>query len=319
MQTNQLGKTDLIVSKICFGCWQLSPKFWGEIELGPWHEALKQSIDLGVNFIDTADAYGEGYAEEQLGSYLHREQLHQHFIIATKFYWNFNDPDNRFPDTRYEHILRACEDSLRRLKTDTIDLYQMHAWDAITRPDEVATAIGQLKKQGKIRWFGVSNLNVEQMELYQNYLDIDCLQPPYSLLRRDIESRELPYCLKNKIGVISYSSLFRGLLTGKYEKGYQFSDTRKNHLMYNGKPFDIIMDAINQLKQIASELDLSMAQLAIRWILTHPALSSAIIGVKEPNHLKSIVKSADSQLDQATWHKCSNIMAKARKEAEAVV
>ncbi|MCA9417521.1 MAG: aldo/keto reductase, partial [Candidatus Omnitrophica bacterium] len=205
MEYRQLGKTDLIVSRICFGCWQLSPRFWGEVPLEPWHAALKKSVDLGVNFIDTADAYGDGYAEESLGDFLKKEGLRDKFILATKFYWNFQG--ERHPDTRYEYILRECEDSLRRLKTDVIDLYQIHAFDPLTRPEEVAAAFGQLKKEGKVRWIGVSNLNADQMRMYLPYFDIECLQPRYSLLARDIEQHELPLCLEKRIGAIAYSPL----------------------------------------------------------------------------------------------------------------
>ena len=192
MQYTQLGKTDLMVSRICFGCWQLSPRFWGDVPLDQWRAALRKAIDLGVNFIDTADAYGEGYAESSLGEFLAAEKCRDRFLIATKFYWNFEQAE-RVPDTTYEYILRACEASLRRLKIETIDLYQIHAWDPITRPEEVAAAFGQLKKQGKVRWFGVSNLNAEQLRLYLRYTDIECLQPLYNLIDRGVEANELPF------------------------------------------------------------------------------------------------------------------------------
>src|SRR5690606_33068479 len=140
-----------------------------------WREAVKRAADLGVNFIDTAGAYGEGYAETNLGNVLARNRLRERFIVATKFFWNFRAAE-RHPDTSYEFILRECEDSLRRLKTDRIDLFQIHAWDPLTRPEEVAAALGRLKQEGKVRWVGASNLNVEQMELYREVIDIATLQ-----------------------------------------------------------------------------------------------------------------------------------------------
>lgn len=316
MEYRQLGKTDLIVSRICFGCWQLSPRFWGEVPLEPWHAALKKSVDLGVNFIDTADAYGDGYAEESLGDFLKKEGLRDKFILATKFYWNFQG--ERHPDTRYEYILRECEDSLRRLKTDVIDLYQIHAFDPLTRPEEVAAAFGQLKKEGKVRWIGVSNLNADQMRMYLPYFDIECLQPRYSLLARDIEQHELPLCLEKRIGAIAYSPLFRGLLTGKYDRDHKFEDTRKDAPLFNGKAFHRILDAMEEVKKFADDLGLTVPQLAIRWVLTHPAMTSAIVGIKTEEHLATICPAADEELPIEVWYKVASILETAKKEAEAM-
>lgn len=315
MQYRQLGKTDLHVSRICFGCWQLSPRFWGEVDLDPWHAAIKKALELGINFIDTADAYGDGYAEESLGDFLKRDGLRDRFLLATKFYWNFKDGPRR-PDTSYKYILEACEDSLRRLKTDRIDLYQIHAWDPLTRPEEVAAALGTLKKQGKVRWFGVSNLNVDQMRLYANHFDLECLQPQYSLLARDVEARELPYCLENRIGVIAYSPLFRGLLTGKYSRDHRFEDHRANVPLFMGKAFHRILDALEEVRPIAADLGLTLPQLAIRWVLTHPALTCAIQGVKTAEHVESVAPAADGELPNEAWHKVADMLSAAKKEAE---
>lgn len=317
MQYLQLGKTDLRVSRICFGCWQLSPRFWGDVPQDEWRLAVKRALDLGVNFIDTADAYGEGVAEEVLGAFLKKEGLRDQFTIATKFYWNFYGRE-RHPDTSHSHILRACEESLRRLKTDTIDLYQIHAWDPLTRPDEVAAAFAQLKKEGKVRWFGASNLNDAQMSMYLRFCDLECLQPPYSLLTRDIETREFPYCLEKRIGVIAYSPLYRGLMTGKYSRDEQFSDSRAENRYFQGEAFHRILDGLNELKPFAEKYGLTTAQLAIRWVLTHPAVSCAIVGIKKPEHLETIVPAADALLPNEDWHSIAAIMTRAKAEADAL-
>lgn len=318
MKHTQLGATDLIVSRICFGCWQLSPKFWGEVPIEPWRAALKKALDVGINFIDTADAYGDGYAESCLGDLLKKEGLRDRFIIATKFFWNF-EGEKRHPDTSYDYILRACEASLRRLQTDRIDLYQIHSFDPLTRPEEVAAALLQLKKQGKIRWVGVSNQNVEQMEMYRAYFEINCLQPPYNLLARGIEERELPYCLGRRIGVISYSSLCRGLLTGKYPRDHVFTDTRKDIKLFAGKAFQRMLDGLDEIRPIAERLGLTLSQLAARWVITHPALTSAIIGIKTPEHIESIAPAADDILSAQDWHNVAEIIKRAREEAESAV
>ncbi len=317
MNYKQLGKTDLIVSRICFGCWQLSPKFWGEVPLEPWHKAINAALDEGVNFIDTADAYGDGYAETSLGEYLSKEGLRNEFIIATKFYWNF-EKDERHPDTRYEYILRECEASLKRLKTDRIDLYQIHNFDPLTKPEEVAAALGQLRKQGKVRWFGVSNNNVEQMRMYARHFELSSLQPPYSLLRREVEQNELPYCLSERIGVIPFSPLYRGLLTGKYSRDHTFEDSRGRAKYFTGDGFQRIMDGIDELRPIAKKYGLDPAQLAIRWILTHPAVTSAIVGIKTPEHIKGIVKAVEDIFPVDEWHRIAGIIGQAKAKADEV-
>lgn len=311
MHFAQLGKTDLVVSRICFGCWQLSPSFWGKIPLEPWHAALKRALDLGVNFIDTADAYGDGYAESSLGEFLHKEGLRDRFIVATKFFWDFT-VSPRVPNTTHDYILRACEDSLRRLKTDRIDLYQIHAWDPLTRPEEVAAAFGRLKKEGKVRWFGVSNQNLEQIRLYGKHFEVASLQPHYNLLFRDIEARELPYCLESRIGVIPYSPLYRGLLAGKYSRDQEFEDHRGKLELFTGEKFQRILDGLDEIGPIARELGLSVSQLAIRWVLTHPAITSAIVGIKTPEHIESIVPAAEGVLPRDVWHKVAGVMEKAK-------
>ena len=315
MTYTQLGDTDLHVSRICFGCWQLSPKFWGEVDLAPWRKAVRSALDVGVNFIDTADAYGDGFAEATLGEFLAREKLRDRFVIATKFYWNF-EQEERHPDTRYEYILRECDASLKRLRTDRIDLYQIHAFDPLTVPDEVAAALGQLKKAGKVRWIGVSNQNAEQMRMYEQFFRINCLHPPYSLLKREIESNELPYCLGRRIGVIPYSPLFRGLLTGKYGADHTFNDSRAQVKYFNGKAYQHICEGVDALRPIGERYGLDPAQLAIRWVLTHPAVTAAIVGIKKPDHITGIVKAADDTLPVDEWHRVGRIMSRAKKEAD---
>ncbi|MFI5357321.1 MAG: aldo/keto reductase [Opitutales bacterium] len=319
MHYTRLGATDLNVSRICFGCWQLSPAWWGEVPLEPWSAAVKAALDCGINFIDTADAYGDGHAETELGKLLQRERLRDRFVLATKFYWNFSAGPGRHPDTTRDYILRACEASLRRLQTDRIDLYQIHAWDALTRPAEVAEAFAQLKREGKVRWIGVSNLNPEQMDLYGAHFDVSCLQPPYSLLAREIEARELPYCLRKNIGVINYSTLFRGLLGGRYTPDSALTGGRAQGPLFHGTGLQAVLAAVDEAKVIAGELGLSMAELAVRWVLSQPAITSAIVGVKKPEHITGVVKAADGVLPTKLWHQLGNRFSQARAEALATV
>jgi aryl-alcohol dehydrogenase-like predicted oxidoreductase len=317
MHYRQLGTTDLNVSRICFGCWQLSPAWWGDVPVGPWADAVKAALEQGVNFFDTADAYGEGLAETELGKFFQREGGRDRCVLATKFYWNFSTGPARFPDTSRDYILRACEDSLRRLQTDHIDLYQIHAWDPITRPDEVAAAFAQLKREGKVRWFGVSNHNPEQMELYRAHFEVSSLQPPYSLLARDIEARELPYCLQHNLGVLNYSSLHRGLLGGRYTADTKFDDHRAKTPLFHGPGLKIVLAAVEEARAVAAELGLTMPQLAVRWVLTHPAITSAIVGVKKPEHITGTIKAADDHLPREIWHRLAVRFKRAHDEALA--
>ncbi len=308
MKNIQLGSTDLIVSRIGFGCWQLSPRFWGPVDLDTWRRAVETALEVGVNFIDTADAYGEGYAESMLGDVMTSGGWRDRVVLATKFYWNF-EREQRVPDTSHDYILRACEASLRRLKTDRIDLYQIHAWDPLTVPEEVGAALLRLRREGKIRWFGVSNLNADQMAMYRTAFPVHSLQPMYNLAARGIEARELPYCLAHRIGVLVYSPLSRGLLTGKYARDHQFDDSRNKHPLFHGDRFPRLMDALDRLRPLADALELTLPQFAIRWVLTHPAVSAAIVGIKTPEHIRTIVAAAEARLPGEIWHQAAGIIA----------
>ncbi|MCE9614690.1 MAG: aldo/keto reductase [Lentisphaerae bacterium] len=311
----QLGKTDLMVSRICFGCWQLSPRFWGDVPLKPWEAALSVALERGVNFIDTADAYGEGYAEECLGNYMHAQGVRDRLVLATKFYWHYTDDGGRYPDTAHDRVLQACEASLRRLRTDRIDLYQVHAFDPLTRPEEVGAALRRLKQEGKVRWCGVSNLNAEQMRMYQAHVPIECLQPLYNLIDRDVECAELPYCQANRVGVIPYSPLHRGLLTGKYRPDTVFTDNRNELPLYHGRAFQRMLAAMDELRPVAADLGLTLPQLAVRWVLTHPAVTAAIAGVKTREHIETILPAAEANLPAVVWHQVAGIIANAKAEA----
>lgn len=307
----QLGKTDLIVSRICFGCWQLSPRFWGDVPLEQWRDGISAALDVGVNFIDTADAYGDGFAESALGDWLAENRCRDRFVIATKFYWNF-EQERRVPDTSHDYILRECEASLKRLKTDHIDLYQIHAWDPLTRPEEVAAAFLRLKQEGKVRWFGVSNLNADQIRMYMQYFDVACLQPVYNLVDREAEEHEYPLCLQKRIGVITYSSLAMGLFSGKMVAGQKFGDSRDENPRFQGKGFERLLQGVERLKPLAEKHGLTIPQVAVRWVLTNPAVTSAIVGVKKREHIETISPAANDVLPSRDWYQAAEIMESAR-------
>lgn len=317
MERVTLGKTDLQVSRICFGCWQLSPRFWGRVPLDPWRAALHRAMDVGLNFIDTADAYGDGAAESALGEWLAQHGARQRFVIATKFYWDFTrEPVH--PNTARDYIVRACEASLRRLRTEWIDLYQVHAWDPLLRPDEVAEAFGQLRRQGKVRWFGVSNWNDAHLRMGLRHFEIATLQPRYNLLHREAEARELPFCLEHGLGVLVYSPLERGLLIDR-PRPERFGDHRDQDPWFQPASYERIRRGLAELRPIAERHGLTLPQLAVRWVLTHPAVTCAIVGIKSPEHLDGITPAATGSLPSHDWHEAASIMARARREAEQTV
>ena len=317
MEYVQLGSTDLKVSRIAFGTWQLSSKMWGAISRENWCTALRKAADLGVNLIDTAEAYGDGYAESCVGDLIASEKIRDRFVIASKFHFN-QDGQEQYPDSSYRNILRACEASLRRLRTDCIDLYQVHHWNSLAHPEEVAAAFGRLKEEGKIRWAGVCNMNVDQIHVFQRHWAIATLQSSYSLLVRDIERHELPLCLEDRIGFLAYSPLYRGLLTGKYPRDHVFAEGRANLPLFGGSKFDRVLQALEAVKPIAQRLGLTLPMVAVRWVLTHPAVSSAIVGIKTSEQIESIAPAAGNPLPARDWHRIAEIMAQAQKEAEAL-
>jgi aryl-alcohol dehydrogenase-like predicted oxidoreductase len=274
-----LGRTELKVSPVCFGTWQLSPRFWGEVPKESVLAAMNRAFDGGVNFFDTADAYGDGYGETVLGEFLAgkpRDEL----VICTKVFNHFNPDASRYPDLSPEHIGQRCEVELRRMGIETIDLYLLHMFDPLTPLAEVAETLDLLKKQGKIRHYGVSNHTMEQFRVERRFGDYAVVQPRYNLIETDIENDLLPYCQAENIGVMVYSPLAKGLLTGKYTGGETFTDFRKHHADFQGSRFRRIAAAVGRLEPLARKYELSTYQLVLCATLMHPAIHVAVVGIK---------------------------------------
>lgn len=278
------GKTGLSVSPVCFGTWQLSPRFWGDQSKSDILAAMGRAVDLDINFFDTADAYGDGYAESVLGEFLsgiRRDSM----IVTTKVFNHFNPDASRYPDLSPAHIAARCEASLKRLRTDYIDLYLLHFVDPLTPLADVAGALERLCRQGKIRHYGVSNHTVEQFRAARAFGAFNAAQPPYSLLDMHIEADLLPYCQAEDIGVMIYSPLHKGLLTGKYKGNETFADFRQFHPDFQGERFQRIAGAVQSLKPMADRYGLSLYQLILAATLMHPAIHSAVVGIKTPDQI----------------------------------
>ncbi len=273
------GATGLEVSPICFGTWQLSPRFWGDQSKTDVLAAMNTAFDAGINFYDTADAYGDGYAETVLGEFL-AGKPRDALVICTKVFNHFNPDGSRYPDLSPAHIRQRCDLQLQRMGIETIDLYLLHLFDPATPLAEVAETMESLKKQGKIRSYGVSNHTVEQLRTHRRFGPYDAVQPCYSLVDTQIENDLLPYCQAENIGVMVYSPMHKGLLTGKYTGNEIFTDFRKHLPDFQGERFRAIAAAVQSLKPLAKQYRLSTYQLILAATLTHPGIHVAIVGIK---------------------------------------
>jgi len=282
------GATGLEVTPICFGTWQLSPRFWGEQSKMDVLAAMDIAYDAGINFYDTADAYGDGYAETVLGEFLAgkpRESL----VICTKVFNHFNPDASRYPDLSPEHIRQRCDLQLKRMGIETIDLYLLHLFDPMTSLADVAEMMESLKKQGKIRCYGVSNHTVEQLRAHRQFGAYNAVQPCYSLVDTKIESDLLPYCESQNIGVMIYSPMHKGLLTGKYTGNETFTDFRQHLPDFQGDRFKALAAAVQSLGPLAKKYDLTIYQLVLTATLMHPGIDVAVVGVKNPAQITEAV------------------------------
>lgn len=303
-----LGRSGLQVSPICYGTWQLSPRFWGDQPQEVVLESIRHAFDLGINFIDTADAYGDGYAEQILGKAL-AELPRDELVLATKVFHHFDAAGNRHPDLTGDYVLTACEASLRRLRTDRIDLYQLHSFDPLTDPTSTIDALEKLRQQGKIGAYGCSNWTVEQIRMGQSLgANLMTGQPRYNLIHRQIEGDLLPYCLAHEIGVLVYSPLLLGLLTGKFDGRETFSDVRRSNPDFQGDRFQMICDRVRQLRPIASGYDLTIVQLVLAVTLMHPAITCVIVGIKTPRQIEEAVGAMGKTISIKDAHQIREIL-----------
>jgi len=316
-----LGKTGLRVSRVCFGTWQLSPRFWGEVPESQVAGAVKTAYDLGVNFFDTADAYGDGLAESVLGEALcdfPRDKV----VIATKVFNHYNPDGTRFPDLSPAHIVERCEASLGRLRTDYIDLYLLHFYDQLTPLSEVAGIMETLKAQGKIRHYGVSNFQVEELRAALAAGNFAVLQPPYSLIGAEAEQALFPLCLTHDVGVMIYSPMHKGLLTGKYKGTETFTDFRKHHPDFQGERFQRLAGGVQDLAPLAARYGLTIYQLVLAATLTHPAIHAAVVGIKTDAQIREAVGALGKAIDRLDYFAVRQILNPAHvkiKDAGGVV
>ncbi|UCF14284.1 MAG: aldo/keto reductase [Phycisphaerales bacterium] len=294
------GATGLEVSPICFGTWQLSPRFWGDQPKEDVLAAMSAALEAGINFFDTADAYGDGYAEMVLGEFL-ADKPRESVVICTKVFNHFNPDGSRYPDLTPSHIRQRCELQLKRMGLEMIDLYLLHLFDPLTPLADIAEVLDTLRKQGKIRSYGVSNHTVEQLRAQRRFGAYDAIQPCYSLVDTTIESDLIPYCQAENVGVMVYSPLHKGLLTGKYEGDETFSDFRKFLRDFQGERFRKIAEAVQSLKPLAKKYDLTTYQLVLTATLMHPGIDVAIVGIKNRKQIAEAIGAMGNKISREDY------------------
>ena len=306
MQTRRLGNTDLAITPIGFGAWAIGGGgwafAWGAQDDAESVATIREAIDLGINWIDTAAVYGLGHSEEVVGKAL--EGVKKRPCVFTKCGRVWDESRQIGKRLKAASIRSECEASLMRLKVDVIDLYQIHWPEPDEDIEEGWRTVLNLKAEGKIRWAGVSNFSTEQMTRIAKFGPIASLQPPYSLIRREVEDSILPHCLKHNIGVIAYSPMASGLLTGKMTReriaALPPDDWRKEkNANYREPLLSRHLKLVELLKAIGARHGKSPGEVAIAWVLRHPAVTGAIVGARKPGQLKELTGAADWRLSQA--------------------
>ncbi|MDD4956198.1 MAG: aldo/keto reductase [Candidatus Omnitrophica bacterium] len=294
MKFRELGNTGTMVSTVCLGSWVFGgDTSWGGADDRESEEVIKEALDLGVNFIDTAPIYGDGRSEEVIGKAI--EGKRGHVVLATKCGLEKTEKGIR-PNLTAAFIREEIERSLRRLRTDVIDLYQCHWPDPGTAPEESFAALERLKSEGKIKHIGVSNFSAELIAAARAVTEITSDQMQYSLFDRGIEKEVIPFCAESGISILSYGSLGGGILSGKYKEPPKFakSDARSFLYKFYREPFWSKARAfVSRLEGIASARGVPVSQVAMNWVLACPGVSSCIVGCRKVSQLADNVGSSD--------------------------
>ena len=304
MDTRRLGNSDIHITPIGIGAWAIGGGGWNG-SMGPQNDsdsipAIHAALDYGLNWIDTAALYGLGHSEEMVGRAI-RERTPQPYIF-TKCERVWDDKGNVRASLKAHSIRRECEESLRRLNIDVIDLYQIHWPEPDSDIEEGWTELARLKEEGKVRYIGVSNFSVEQMKRAQVIAPITSLQPPYAVVRREIEQEILPFCLNENIGVIVYSPMYAGLLTGAMTRervaNFLLEDWRRNLPGFKEPELSRNLRFVQRLREIGRRHGRTPGEVAIAWTLNHPAVTGAIVGFRNPQQVQGIIGAAHFRLNQ---------------------
>lgn len=303
METRKLGNSDLSITPMGFGAWAIGGGgwafAWGEQDDAESIATIREAIDLGINWVDTAAVYGLGHSEEVVGTALKGVANRPYVFTKCERVW---DERNQIGKSLKAASIRAeCEASLKRLQVDVIDLYQIHWPEPEEDIEEGWRTLIKLKEEGKIRWAGVSNFSAEQMERIRKFGEITSLQPPYSMIRPEIESSILPYCQSHKIGVLAYSPMASGLLTGKMTREriaeLPHDDWRRAKNRHFQEPLLARnLSLVELLRAIGGRHGKTSGEVAVAWVLRHPAVTAAIVGARRPGQLRELISAAEWRL-----------------------
>ncbi|TWT58426.1 General stress protein 69 [Thalassoglobus neptunius] len=298
----KIGTTDIEVTPVAMGCWPITGITSVDVTREASLQTLQAAFDSGINFFDTAYSYGyEGESERMIAEVLgsHRDEI----VIASKCGLSWNSAREKIRDARPEVIRKHCEESLKRLNTDRIDLYYLHAPDPQTPVEDSAAVLRELLDSGKIRAVGVSNFHtVESYETFQQVCPIAAAQPHYNMLQREIEDAILPWCLTNQVSVIPYWPLMKGFLAGKLSRDHEWDpkDGRQKYGVFQGREWDKTHDFLDELRPLAESAGITMAQLAIAWTIQRPGITAALCGAKRPEQIRDTAQAMKIQLSEST-------------------
>ena len=305
MQTRQLGNSDMQITRLGLGTWAIGGGNWA-FGWGPQDDeasiaTIHRAIDLGINWIDTAAVYGLGHSEEIVAKALKGRSDRPYVFTKGSRVWN--DQGEITSSLKEQSLRREVENSLRRLEVDTIDLYQLHWPNPDPDIEEGWSTLAKLKSEGKLRYIGVSNFSVEQMERARKIAPITSLQAPYSLIKRDVERDILPYCQEHNIGVIVYSPMMSGLLSGKMTReridNFPEDDWRKRNEEFQEPRLSRNLKLASLLQDIGYPYNRTTAEVAIAWTLRHPAVTGAIVGGRRPEQVEEIIGAAEFRLSES--------------------
>ncbi|MEZ5103752.1 MAG: aldo/keto reductase [Draconibacterium sp.] len=315
MENRKIGKSNLELSTVTFGAWAAGGWMWGGTERSDAVKAILSAYDLGVTSIDTAPVYGQGTSEEIVGEAI-KDLPRDKVQILTKFglrwdlqkgqfYFKSRNNEGKAIDlykySAKESIIEECENSLKRLGTDYIDLYQIHWADPTTPIQETMEAVAKLIKDGKVRYAGVCNYNASQIEEATKYVDVISDQVPYSMLKRDIEKELVPHVIANNQAILAYSPLERGILTGKIKPGYRFGegDHRSGLPFYNDENIKRTNAFLEKIRPLADDKNTTLAQLVIRWTIEQPGITIALVGARNAEQAVQNAKAMEIKLSKA--------------------
>lgn len=314
MEYRQLGNSEIKVSAIAFGAWAIGGWMWGGADKQQAIDAIYKAFDMGITTFDTAPVYGFGQSEEIVGDAL--KGLRQQVQILTKYGLRWDtDKGKAYFDSQTndgtpvtihkyaakESIIKECEDSLRRLQTDYIDLYQIHWPDPTTPVEETMEAVTKLLKDGKIRAAGVSNYPADLMRQAAESADIISNQVPYSMVNRDIEKHLVPYCVANQKAILAYSPMQRGLLTGKMTPKHQFSqgDHRASNPFFKTRNIEKVNELLKKIKPIADLKGVTLAQLVLNWTMNRQGITCVLAGARNPKQVAENAQAGNFTLDHS--------------------